>query len=71
MAILIPLSSTKPNCSSDITPFACPLILHSSIFKISLVMWLMRPVVRCSSQFAVPGFLGKAMNVDLLISSGK
>ena len=55
---------------SDIVPFFQPLILYSSTFKISLVLWLIRLMVRCSGHFAVPGYLGKTINVDLLLSSG-
>ena len=46
------------------------LSLLIKTLRTSLVTWLIKLIVRCFSQFAVPLTFGRIMNMELLIVSG-
>ena len=71
LAFPVPLPSTKPKCSSDITHFLRPLNLYRRVFENNLAMRLMRLTVRYSGHFTVAVLVGKTINVDLLMSGAK
>ena len=70
MAFEVPLSFIKPYCSSPISLSSFVLLLASIIFKMILVMWLIKLNVLCCPHSTVPGFLGIAMKIDFDICSG-
>ena len=68
IAFPLPVSCTKPHCSIPISGLILLYAISMMILRMHLVLWLHQ--VLCSSHSTVPGFLGKAMKIDLQRLSG-
>ena len=67
---LVPTFFLKPICSSAICSSAVLAILESSMRSRTLLLWLIRAMMRCSAHSVVPTVFGIGINIVLSQSVG-